>query len=636
MRKIDLKELLIFIGCFTTALGNIVIMAGQKPYSIKSHHLKIEFNSEIHEMRVIDKISLSENLNNSSPFVAKIDSLFSVSKIYTLEGKVIAYTYQDGRLIIPNLTGVKGFNVEYSGILNTDLRSDPFAKVAGSFYLLKELEWIFTPAGTRAEKAVTEYHINKELDIVTEGRQVGEKVIGDKKISTWEVDGCESWLYFMIGKWEKTSSKVAQSDIRVWLASRKPELAEKLIGKIEKIIRYYSEIYTVYPRPSFTYLEFPNDYAAWNGYLKVVFMRESATWGILDDVEFMAHEIAHNWWPNYIGLKRNEELDLDAEAFCDFSAALANEFLFGSVKSQERAKDLVWLMAYPDERYRKGKLLLHNFRLIYGDQSFFRWIKDFSEKYKGKRTSVEDFFAIAPQKEGFDLNEFLNNWAQIKIPPILELKYEKRNTKSGDRCEVMITIHQQSNPLARWYLPVLFRSKNTEVQKVVNLTGKITESFFETEFEPEEVLLDPNYIIPRRTPEFQKYAETLVLIDAKAFPLIYKKNYQDCLPFLFKALELDGENAETHYLIGRVYKNLNQPDKAKEFFSTTTTKLLGWYMGNRYTTDQLHVYSHWELAQIFLKEKNYALARKHFETILAKPDIEGYHAKALEELKKLI
>lgn len=68
---------------------------------------------------------------------------------------------------------------------------------------------------------------------------------------------------------------------------------------------------------------------------------------------------------------------------------------------------------------------------------------------------------------------------------------------------------------------------------------------------------------------------------------------------------------------------------------TATAKILGWYMGNRYTTDQLHVYFHWELAQIFLKEGNFALARKNLEAILTKPDIEGYHARASDELKKL-
>jgi len=633
--RMKMRRTFILVVMSIFVLKNPMIGESQKPSSIKAHNLRIEFNAEVHEMRVVDKIVLSDTWNEHSSFIAKIDPLFVISAILSREGRPIAYKYQDGKLEIPNLAKAKRFTVEYSGILNTDLRSDPFAKVAGSFYLLKELDWIFTPADTRAEKAVMEYHISRELDIITEGRQVSEKVIGDKKISIWKVDGCESWLYYMIGQWHKTSRKVGQSEVRVWLTSHKPELAEKLIDKIDKIFRFYSKIYAVYPRPSFTYLEFPNDYAAWNGYLKVVFMRESATWGILNDIEFVAHEIAHNWWPNYIGLVRNEELDLDGEAFCDFSAALANEFVFGSVNRQERAKELVWFMAYPQEKYRKGKLLLQNLRLIYGDQLFFVWIKGFSEKYKGRRADISDFFAMAPPKEGFDLNGFLTNWLEVKIPPVFELKYKKKKMKSGDGHEITINIRQQSNPLVKWHIPIFIRSKATMVQKAVELTGEITERRFEVEFEPEEVLLDPDYIIPRRVPEFQKDADVLVLIDAKAFPLIFKKNYQDCLPFLFQALELDGENAETHYLIGKAYKNLNQPEKAKGYFTTATAKILGWYMGNRYTTDQLHVYSHWELAQILLREGNFALARKNLEAILMKPDIEGYHARASDELKKL-
>jgi len=107
------------------------------------------------------------------------------------------------------------------------------------------------------------------------------------------------------------------------------------------------------------------------------------------------------------------------------------------------------------------------------------------------------------------------------------------------------------------------------------------------------------------------------------------------MEFPIQALELNGENAETLYLIGRAYRNLNQQDKAKQFFSEANNKKLGWYMGNRYTTEQLHIYSHWELAQIYLKERNYALARKNLEAILKKPDIEGFHKRASEELDKI-
>ncbi len=636
MRKTGVEKLLILIAGSIIALGNLATPAGQTPYLIKSHNLKIEFNPFIHEMKVVDKIFLSENWDSNQTFTAKIDPLFVVSDVYMFDEQKAKYTYQNGKLEVSNLSANCTFTIEYYGILDMDWRQDNFGKVADSYYLLKDLDWIFTPSDTKAEKATMEYHFPKELDIITEGRKISESVVGHKKISTWEVDGCRcSWLYFMVGDWHKTTKRSSQTEIRVWLTSEKPELAEQLVKRIESILELYSRLYTPYPLESFTYIEFPNDYPAWNGYLKLVFMREYATWGILDDIEFVAHEIAHNWWPNYIGLKGNEELDLDAEAFCDFSATLVNEFLFGSVKRQERAKDLVWFMAYPEDKYRKGRSLLHNLRLIYGDQLFFKWIKDFSERYKGRTTSIEDFFGMAPRKEGFDLNGFLANWKEIKIPPVFDLKYQKKKIKLADWHEITINIHQQSNPLAKWYLPVLIRSKDMEVQKVVELRGETTESRFETEFEPEEVLLDQNYIIPRRVPEFQKFADVLVLIDAKVFPLIWKNKEEECVPLLLKALELDKENAETHYLLGRVYKNLGQQDKAKQYFSEAANKNLGWYMGNRYTTEQLYVYSHWELAQIYLKEGNDALAQKNLEAILKKPDIEGYHGKASDELKKI-
>lgn len=129
--KIRRIFILIIISIFV--LKNPIIGESQKPYSIKAHDLRIEFNADVHEMRVVDKILLSDTWNENSSFIAKINPLFVISSIYSREGKPIAYKYQDGKLEIPNLAKTKRFTVEYSGILNADLRSDPFAKVAVCF-----------------------------------------------------------------------------------------------------------------------------------------------------------------------------------------------------------------------------------------------------------------------------------------------------------------------------------------------------------------------------------------------------------------------------------------------------------------------------------------------------------------------
>ena len=630
-----MRKLIIRIIVSVFIFSSSITLADETTSLIKSHNLKIKFDAITHKMQVVDKVVLSEDWDDNVAYIAKVEPLFVVSDVYTSDGKKIDYTYQDGKLEIPHLAGVRSFIIDYYGILNMDIQRGTFARVADSYYLLKFLDWIFTPEGMQAEKAVMEYHIPKELDIITEGQKMSETVVGDKKISTWEVEGCESWLYYMIGKWHKTTKKSDNVEIRVWLTSDKPDLAAQLVDRIESIIDLYSKIYTPYPHITFTYLEFPNDYAAWNGFGNLVFMRESSTFNIVNNIKIVAHEIAHNWWPNYIYLKPDQRFYIDAEAFCNFSAFLAQEFLLGSVDKQGHAKYIVALMAYPEKDDHKGLLLLHHLRLIYGDQLLFKWLRDFSEKYKRKKTSIDDLLAMAPLKEQFDLHKFLTNWQEVKVLPTFKLQYKIKKIEPGDRYELIVNIYQDSDPLAKWYLPIQVQSKAHQVQKIVKLTKSTTECRFELSFKPEEVLLDPNYLVPRRVPQFQKGADVLALIDSKAFPLIFKKKDKESLPFLLRALELDDENAETHYLLGRAYKILNQQDKAKEFYSKAVSKRLGWYMGSRYTTEQLHVYSHWQLAQIFLEEKNYDLARKNLEAILQKPDIEGFHKRATEELKKL-
>lgn len=603
----------------------------QQIYTLKSHNLGIHFDAAIHKMEVVDSVVLSETWDSKSPFIAQVESLLVVTNVRTAGGKKLEYTYQGGRLEVRNLTNSRSFIIEYEGILNSDIHEDNYARVADSFYLLKFFDWIFTPNNMKAKEATMEYDFPKELDIVTEGEKVSETIIGDRKISKWQVGGCSSWLYFMVGKWHKKVIHSDKVEIRAWLVSDKPKLAHQLVKRIERVIKLYSEIYTPYPHRTFTYLEFPNDYSAWNGFGKLVFLRESA----ILDFEWVAHEIAHNWWPNYIVLRRDNQLDLDSEAFCDFSAALAHEFVLGSVNKQGRAHDMVWLMAYPEGQHWKGIPLLHNLRLIYGDKLFFRWLRQFSEKFKGREAFAGDLFAMAPHKEGFELNGFLASWGTIRVPPTFKLHFETMKKEAGGLYELTVRIDQESDPLVKWYVPIQVRSKHGVFEKMVALKDKTTTCHLALDSEPQEVTLDPNYYVSRRVPEFQKFADVLVLTDDKIFPLLREKKYQECLPLLLRALELDPENAETYYLLARVHKNLNQEEKAKQFYSEVIDKKLGWYMGNRYTTGQLHTYSHWELAQTYSKEGNYQQARKNLEGILQGLDIEDYHKKASEELKRL-
>ena len=148
---------------------------------------------------------------------------------------------------------------------------------------------------------------------------------------------------------------------------------------------------------------------------------------------FLAHEVAHQWWGQAIGVKNYHEQWL-SEGFAQYFAAMYAERergpdTFAGVVKQMRRWAVEMSPQGPvylgyrlghiraDSRvfralvYNKGAMALHMLRRLLGDDVFFAGLRDFYETWRFKKAGTDDFrIAMEKAAGGRPLGRFFDRW----------------------------------------------------------------------------------------------------------------------------------------------------------------------------------------------------------------------------------
>ncbi len=75
--------------------------------------------------------------------------------------------------------------------------------------------------------------------------------------------------------------------------------------------------------------------------------------------------------------------------------------------------------------YLRGGFTLHALRLRLGDETFFRTLRIYTDRYRYGTVTTRDFIVTAEIVSGQDLDAFFDAWLyQTKLPPMPELGLE--------------------------------------------------------------------------------------------------------------------------------------------------------------------------------------------------------------------
>jgi len=229
-------------------------------------------------------------------------------------------------------------------------------------------------------------------------------------------------------------------------------------------------------------------------------------------LDIYIHELAHHWWGNAVGPKSWNDIWLN-EGFSTYSEALYYEFKSGksalrsSMMSKSQGSFSVELgnpgsFLFSGTVYNKGAWVLHMLRWELGDETFFRALREYYEKFKYSNASTEDFKSVCESISGINLTKFFVQW--LSGTGKIEMIYNWTTEKFANDYETTITIEQIQDGYDSYsfHLGMNFKYDNDELESYkFNIDSRTAELTVRSKNKPVEIILDPNDWLLMTEPE---------------------------------------------------------------------------------------------------------------------------------------
>ena len=282
--------------------------------------------------------------------------------------------------------------------------------------------------------------------------------------------------------------------------------------------------------------------------------------------EKLEREVAYQWWGQSVGLKSFDDAWI-SQGLAEWSAfAYRESSLTGGAldaaqrEQQERALTFEQTAsiarapgalddqsaAYQSIVFHKGSMVFRMLRETMGKEKFDQLLRNFLETYRGKSASIDDFEKLTTQANGSNMRYFFAQWIEGTGVPEFTVDYQIIRTRSG-KFRTRGTVKHSLQSL-RMPVQLMLRSEGDSQTTTTVIEGKSEDFDFESNGQPLEVVVDPNYRILRMSDELR-----VSIIARRGIEQMKEGLYAEAQQQFEAALKLDRSNSWVYYNLGLLF-----------------------------------------------------------------------------------
>jgi aminopeptidase N len=321
-------------------------------------------------------------------------------------------------------------------------------------------------------------------------------------ISTYLV-ALASHPYVHLADWYVTATGDSMP-VGFWLFASDTADAAPVIAKVPGAIATYAARFGPYPFLDEKYgeVEF-----GWGGGME---NQTITSLGSASSEYLMVHELAHQWWGDWVTCRDFQHLWLN-EGFATYGEALWAEAQSGSDGYHAEMAASKYFgsgtIIVPDGAnisrmfngsltYNKASWVPHMLRHVMGDTLFFQALREYGRRHAGGNATTEDLRAVCEEYCGRDLGAFFAEWIYGEYYP--DYGYRWSSAPAGNGWDVTLMLAQTQSWQTFWMpVDVAVRTSGGD-RTFVAWDSLPSQTFvFHVTEEPESVLIDPDEWILR-------------------------------------------------------------------------------------------------------------------------------------------
>jgi tetratricopeptide (TPR) repeat protein len=282
--------------------------------------------------------------------------------------------------------------------------------------------------------------------------------------------------------------------------------------------------------------------------------------------EKLQREVAYQWWGQTVGLKSFDDAWISQglaewSAFAFRESTLSGGALDGAQREQqERALTFEQTAsiarapgalddqsaAYQSIVFHKGSMVFRMLRETMGKEKFDQLLRNFLESFRGKSASIDDFEKLATQINGNNLRYFFAQWVEGTGVPEFTVDYQIIRTRAG-KFRTRGTVKHSLQSL-RMPVQLMLRSEGDNQTTDTRIEERSEDFDFESNGQPLEVVVDPNYRILRMSDELR-----VSIIARRGIEQMKEGQYAEAQQQFEAALKLDRSNSWVYYNLGLLF-----------------------------------------------------------------------------------